>query len=262
MKLLIAMDDTDNLETRGTGHLADDFRKLIEEKGWGTTGLISRHQLLVDPRIPYTSHNSAMCFPAEIGEEFYDLLIEEGGRFLERESAPGSDPGFAVAQPDRIGRVGEIVEYGKMARMTVLTKDQAYTLAARIGMHLSEHGGTGGGVIGALAGIGLRLSGNDGRMRGGLEGFEPGETYRVDELLGNPRIDSVIAADPRELPLEKTPESLDHYLESSPLEIAGSDLVLLRDKVKCIHRFHRSVLLLCHEEGQWTNWHREDLKVF
>ena len=33
-------------------------------------------------------------------------------------------------------------------------------------MHLSEHGGTGIGVIGALAGAGLRLSGNDGRFKG------------------------------------------------------------------------------------------------
>ncbi len=39
-------------------------------------------------------------------------------------------------------------------------------MAAELGVHLSEHGGTGIGVIGALAGAGLKLSGNDGRFKG------------------------------------------------------------------------------------------------
>ena len=52
--------------------------------------------------------------------------------------------------------------------LDVFTKDEAYATALRCGAHLSEHGGTGQGVIGALAGVALRLGGNDGRFKGRL----------------------------------------------------------------------------------------------
>lgn len=51
-------------------------------------------------------------------------------------------------------------------KTTVISKLEAYETAATHGIHLSEHGGTGQGVIGALAGAGLRLTGNDGRFNG------------------------------------------------------------------------------------------------
>ncbi len=53
--------------------------------------------------------------------------------------------------------------------MILLTKQEAYMLANTTGVHLSENGGTGDGIVGALAGTGLRLDGNDGRFRGWLE---------------------------------------------------------------------------------------------
>jgi len=56
--------------------------------------------------------------------------------------------------------------FGRMAKERVITKDEAYALASELKVHLSEHGGTGIGVIGALAGAGLKMTGNDGRFKG------------------------------------------------------------------------------------------------
>ena len=57
MNIFIGIDDTDNLESRGTGRLARsiaaDLGKTYDLYG------VTRHQLLVHPDIPYTSHNSA-----------------------------------------------------------------------------------------------------------------------------------------------------------------------------------------------------------
>ena len=58
---LIGIDDTDNLETKGTGFRAREIAKLIINKLGGLVHNISRHQLFFDPRIPFTSHNSSLC---------------------------------------------------------------------------------------------------------------------------------------------------------------------------------------------------------
>ncbi len=83
------------------------------------------------------------------------------------------------------------MDYGREAKRRVFSKDEAYDLAGELGVHLSEHGGTGIGVIGALAGAGLRLSGDDGRFKGKfrIAGEADGtarvadiKTYDVDEV--------------------------------------------------------------------------------
>ena len=66
MTTLITLDDTDHKGTPGTGHLAEALRKELESLYGATTSRITRHQLFVHADIPYTSHNSAMCFAADI----------------------------------------------------------------------------------------------------------------------------------------------------------------------------------------------------
>ena len=157
MRILVAIDDTDNLESRGTGEIASLIAGALQEKGWGTTSIVTRHQLLVHPDIPYTSHNSSMCFAAELHGDRLEQVISFAGAFLDHECAEGSDPGLCVAVLDRVGPASELVSFGRRAKQEVITMTEAFTLAARLGVHLSEHGGTGQGVIGALAGAGLRL---------------------------------------------------------------------------------------------------------
>lgn len=166
MKLLVAIDDTDNLESVGTGELAAILSASLSEKGWGKGGDVTRHQMLVHPDIPYTSHNSAMCFPADIDDTYFDAFIDRAETFLRQESASGSDPGLCVAEIERLSAPDELIAFGKSAKQIVLEKENAYDLARRLGVHLSEHGGTGQGVIGALAAVGLRMTGNDGRFKG------------------------------------------------------------------------------------------------
>ena len=154
MQILISIDDTDNLESPGTGALASRIAADLESNGWGKSSFVTRHQLLVHPDIPYTSHNSAMCFSAEIEADCLEQVISHSAGFLARESAAGSDPGLCIAVIDRLPESDELIRFGRSAKASVLTKESAYELARRVGIHLSEHGGTGQGVIGALAGAG------------------------------------------------------------------------------------------------------------
>ena len=162
--LLIGVDDTDSLTSKGTGFLAQRLVAALEEEGLGRAVGATRHQLLVDPAIPYTSHNSSACIAWRGAEDELDITAF-AARFLETQSAPGSDPGLAVASvalwsdPERRGR---LVDFGRRAKAEVLNQALAYGVAAGCDVHLSGHGGTHGGVIGALAAVGLHLSGDDG----------------------------------------------------------------------------------------------------
>lgn len=196
MRVLICIDDTDNIDIkRGTGQLASQLARDIEERGWGKCEPVTRHQLLVHPDVPYTSHNSAMCFAAEIVEGVLDNVIKYGQSFLEKERATGSDPGLCVVIPERLTNPGWLIAYGFSAKREVLNKDYAYSIAREMSIYLSEHGGTGDGVVGALAGTGLRLSGNDGRFRGKLPIAEPGRAITVGEILAQSYITKVRSKD-------------------------------------------------------------------
>jgi len=76
-----------------------------------------------------------------------------------------------------------------------LNKEYAYDLAREMGIYLSEHGGTGDGVVGALAGSGLRLSGNDGRFRGKLSVAQQGQAITAGEIIGGSYITRVRSKD-------------------------------------------------------------------
>jgi hypothetical protein len=248
MRVLVSIDDTDNLESRGTGELASLIAEELEANGWGKAGFVTRHQLLVHPDIPYTSHNSAMCFTAEIADGAFEKIIAHAAAFLERESAPDSDPGLCVAAIDSLANPELLITFGRRAKEEVLTKDDAYALAASLGVRLSEHGGTGHGVIGALAGAALRLGGNDGRLKGTVRIPAGRHLMTVAELLELPEVEQVAS------------------LKSDA--VAGDDLVhILDDKVKTVMRDGLSVLLLAPAEPDgtgalWQTLHRKELRRY
>jgi tRNA(Ile2) C34 agmatinyltransferase TiaS len=248
MRVLVAVDDTDNLETKGTGHLAEAIACGVEQKGWGTRSYVTRHQLLVHPDVPYTSHNSSMCFAVDLSEAHLEELTSDAAALLERESAPGSDPGLCLAVPERLNRTDELVAFGERAKRTVLEKEEAHDLARRLGIHLSAHGGTGGGVIGALAAVGLRLGGNDGRLRGHvvIEKVDANGVTTVRDLRAHPHITSV--------------RTLDGVV------LRDDEAVLLSDwKVKPVMQGGTGVLLVTEsssEEARWQTCPRSVLKSF
>jgi hypothetical protein len=247
MNILVSIDDTDNLESRGTGELASLLAEQISQNGWGRSGFVTRHQLLVHPDIPYTSHNSAMCFTAVLEDYPLRKFIDHATRFLEYESAPGSDPGLCVALPALLVEEKPLICFGQSAKQEVLGKEAAYSLARELGVHLSEHGGSGQGVVGALAGAGLRLGGNDGRLRGKLEVGPAGAAVRVSVLRSHPWVEEIVSLS-GEVPPDR-------------------DLVRLDDKVKTVLLGGRSMLLVERVDEQeggvsWRTCSRRTLKDY
>lgn len=192
VKILISIDDTDNLESPGSGTVAENLAGALQRKGLAECMALTRHQLYVHEDIPYTAHNSAMCFPALAHRAALPAIIRHSQDFLQQESASGSDPGLCVAVADASLDTEALIAFGRKAKHTVLTKQAAGDLARDLGLHLSEHGGTGGGIIGALAAIGLRLHGSDGRFRGWHHLGKAGDITTPADLYAHADIDAVI----------------------------------------------------------------------
>lgn len=241
MPIIVAIDDTDNIDwEQGTGRLVSGLiEKVQKEIDFPATGVV-RHQLLVHPDIPYTSHNSAMSFEARLAEGKTKWLLDFTADYLHKNRAPGSDPGFCLYRPKDKENNNLLVEFGQQAKKKVLTKKAAYRLARQVGAHLSEHGGTGDGVIGALAGAGLRLSGSDGRFRGRFEYNSLDNCFKIAELKEKALLDQVLSLDGRKVPAE------------DPIKLSG--------KVKSVFINREKVLLVVpvadgcsREEVIWQN---------
>ena len=160
MDWLVAIDDTDAGESIGTGAFSRELmirlERLLPVKSLG----ITRHQYLIHPDIPYTTHNSASCLGIKGNVSREDLAVAATDLILFLEH-PGADPGLCVARPDEVR--GAVAAFGRRAQVEVLTKAEAVALGLAAGVHLTELGGDGMGVVGALSATGLRASGEDGR---------------------------------------------------------------------------------------------------
>jgi hypothetical protein len=197
-QILIGIDDTDNLETHGTGRRARQLSEVLAADALAAVDGITRHQLLIDPRIPYTSHNSSACLLARVADDRLPDLIAAARSFLLRESAPGSDAGLCVANRSQLTTAQQ--DFGQRAKREVLTLDEARDCAQRAGLTLEGLTGTGGGIIGALAAVGLRASGDDGRFLW-LKGIrEISGVYTVEQLRQAIPIDAVQTIEGAEIP--------------------------------------------------------------
>jgi hypothetical protein len=239
-KLFVSIDDTDDIGTKGTGDIAQDIINQIVESNLGTCSRITRHQLFVHEDIPYTSHNSSMCF--EVNGKALDMqeIKRVAEIVIDRESAEASDPGLCILKFDEEEDYSKLITYGIAAKIEVLNKEGAYVLADEFDLFLNEYGGTGDGIIGALAGVGLRLSGGDGRHKGRIN--IPIGKYNVKELMQHEFIDRV-----------KT--------------VAGSTLnddeyVHIGDKVKTVFLNHNSVLLVENIDGVFINAKKQTLRSY
>jgi hypothetical protein len=157
--IFVGIDDTDTVETPGTNQLAralvravaDDYR-LVR---------ITRHQLLFDPRVPYTSKNGSASILLEPRRQSDTAhLIPRLRDVMRAQFVPGSDPGLCVAT----AVCSAVVDFGRRCQRDVVPQSDARELAAALGIHLEGLGGTEQGVVGALAAIGLASTGDDGRV--------------------------------------------------------------------------------------------------
>jgi hypothetical protein len=161
MRYLIGVDDTDDVGDRGTGFRARQLGTLLEQENLAELLSISRHQLLRSPEIPSTSQNSSACLAvhARVRPE---RLIRHCADFLLKASAPAADAGLCIAAWEQVGE--PVQALGLRAKHEVLDFTVPLELARHEEIYLEGLMGTGGGLVGALAAVGLRASGSDGRF--------------------------------------------------------------------------------------------------
>lgn len=155
--IYLGIDDTDNAEGGGTGRVAREIAAVLAPD-YPVTG-VSRHQLLVDPRVPYTRNNSCNVIHLATRPEVAPALFERIPPLLVARCLEGSDPGLCVGGIDAAAH-----PFGRAAQTRLVTQAEAWDAAAGIGALLAGLGGTQDGLIGALAGVILAASGDDGRF--------------------------------------------------------------------------------------------------
>jgi hypothetical protein len=161
MAIYIGIDDTDIIGSRGTGRFAREIAGYIADTC--PVSAVTRHQLLVHPDIPYTSHNSCAVIHVDgSGKDIARALFSRVRDIMVDGLINGSDPGLAVA--DRESVTPGVMAFGKDAKQFVLSQERAIAVAENSNILLEGLGGTNGGIIGALAGIGLVKTGTDGRF--------------------------------------------------------------------------------------------------
>lgn len=159
--LFLGLDDTDMVDDAGTGQLARSLARLLARavSGCRIEG-VSRHQLLQDPRVPCTRRNRCSCVALRVEREGISAVRELARTHIRQGSVAGSDPGLCLAEAEQV--VLPLLDFARRAKRELVAQGEALSLAREAGVLLEPLGGTGDGVIGALAAVGLRRRGDDG----------------------------------------------------------------------------------------------------
>ena len=179
MNVFVGMDDTDVAgDDRGTGKLARWFGQKLPQ-GVQLKGIV-RQQLPVLEGIPYTSQNSSACLILEdVDPSLLPEVIDRAAAHIHEHFIEGSDPGLCVVATQGTS-LANLMNFGRLACTRIVSQKEA--MEAVNGCHLSGHGGTQDGIIGAAAAVGLTLSGWSGRFIefNGLRDFAA--TVKVTDL--------------------------------------------------------------------------------
>lgn len=158
---LLGIDDTDSTESPQTADLAFNLGKHLEEQDLAKLIHLSCHHLYCDgspdENMPFTTASCLSLEANQGSQRELDLVCRE---MLLRDSAPGSNAGYVLACWHQFDH--EIVFWGKNAKRKRLKREDALQIARRCGLGAAGILGSGIGVIGALAAVGLRFEGNDG----------------------------------------------------------------------------------------------------
>lgn len=226
--LFVGLDDTDNLDSRGTGHLARQIAAALAAD-YRLLG-VTRHQLLLDPRVRCTRNNSCAAITLEEnGDRDLDELLRQVRTMMLDDFQPGSDPGLCVARKVP----GAVAEFGRRAKEQLVTLPEAWSLAESYGIQLAGLGGDRSGVIGALAAVGLAATGEDGR-------YVMVGTCR--ELIGLQPVEALLAAG---VTAVETPDGG-----------AVAEGLVQTDKLRPARRNGRPVAIV-----EWAGDHWEPLKL-
>lgn len=227
---LVGIDDTDNAESIGTGRLARMLAEHLEARELLTATSVTRHQLLVHPDIPYTSHNSSACIAGLSDGASRAALAEAARGFLRDHFHDGANPGLCVCAAEAVPDT--LVVLGQRAQQEVLQLEEFDRILPAADLELWWDGETGQGRIGAASGVALRSTGEDGRfiaLRGirDLEG-----RLRAGEILARSAVESVEAED--------------------GIALASTEVVDSRDWVRPALRAGRAVLRVRRDGGEWV----------
>ena len=248
-KVYVCVDDTDDLtKSTSTGSIAEEIgRRVSEEFGAEIHMGITRHQLLLDERVPYTSHNSSMCFDIDLTAGSAARVDEIGWEVIRARRAESSHPGLCILTlPDEDDHIKEVlIRFGQRAKNELVTVKEAEETAAQFSeIILRGEGKTAQGTIGALAGVGLRLSGDDGRFRGkydltGIADDPCGTVEQCMEGLNKDRGVEAVFADP----------------DGNVLDV--QEQIVLVDGAKAVLKNGRMTFLCTPEDRLWIP-HRKD----
>ena len=136
--------------------------------------------------------------------------------------------------------MSELINFGKSAKEMLISTEQAKRVANEQNVFLKALTPNARGVIGALAGIGLRLSGDDGKIRGKFK--QNAKCLSVGELLKLPYIEAV--------------------LDESFKELAKDEMINLDEALKPIFWDHKATLLVKKESNGFRNLGIKELREF
>ncbi len=162
MRFLIGLDDTDSLKGSSTGELALRLGLTLQSVGLGRLDSVTRHQLFTSPLVARTTRNSAVCLTLEADTSKSKEIEMACRTFLLREYSSGSNAGYAFASWIQV--TFELANWARLVKSQKVTRAEAIGQARTSGIAVAGLCGTGDGVIGAVAAIGLRYRGEDGRF--------------------------------------------------------------------------------------------------
>lgn len=233
MTLYLAIDDTDIIGSRGTGRLARQIADKLSID-WDIFG-VTRHQLLVHDEIPYTSHNSCAVVHLKTDDrEAVDPVFKQAKEIMLDNFIEGSDPGIAVATDLQVAPA--LIAFAKDAKTIILTQEKARTLAKNLAVRLEGLGGSQDGVIGALAGLGLAATGNDGRFVQKGKIRDICGSCRSEDLL-NVGIDAITTLDGRIITEEMIIER--EFKSVKPCLVNGRSVLFVEERDGSYHAVKR-----------------------
>jgi hypothetical protein len=227
---LVGIDDTDNAESIGTGRLARMLADQLAAQQLLAGTSVTRHQLLVHPDIPYTSHNSSACIAGLSEVATREMLVEVAREFLREHFHEGANPGLCISAAGFVS--GALVELARRAQREVLRLQDFDRAVAAEDLGLWWDGETGQGRIGAASGVALRSTGEDGRFiaLAGIRDLQG--RLRVNDILVRSSVAAVETEDGTALP--------------------PGEFVETRDWVRPALRGGRPVLRVRSDGGDWV----------
>lgn len=160
MIFYLGIDDTGQPGKSGSGQTALALGLHLQARKLARLVHVSAHALIPAGEVPHSSLNQAYCLTLEGDAPQLREIDMESRVYLMHSSAAGANPGFALTPREKANE--HIINWGKASQMMTLDRREALDLARSQGITAAGFTGSGIGVIGALAAVGLRSSGSDG----------------------------------------------------------------------------------------------------